>query len=73
MSFLKDLFKSKKQEQSIENKPILNKKFAVQNVKNHLKDLNQLIECRTKLNEIEPFNGYSDDEIIEFGYKATRY
>ena len=43
MSFLKDLFKSKKQEQSIENKPILNKKFAVQNVKNHLKDLNQLL------------------------------
>lgn len=73
MSFLKDLFKPKKQEQPIENKPILNKKFAVQNVKNHLKDLNQLIECRTKLNEIEPFKGYSDDEIIEIGCKATIY
>ena len=73
MSFLKDLFKPKKQMQPIEIKPVLNKKFAVQNVKNHLKDLNQLIECRTKLNEIEPFNGYSDKDIIELGCKASIY
>lgn len=73
MSFLKDLFKQKKQEKPIENQPVLNKKFMVQNVKTYLKDLNQLIDCRTKLNEIEPFNGYSDEDIIEIGCKATIY